>query len=364
MLINSHRYDTHIFISLINESHLFEISNIMGKTSLIRVEGASLGGLVTSERTLAFAPFCRRENSIYKPSNLAVQVTPTGAYLLEWDPSISTYTESASWIAKDNISQVGNTPLEVVSASINNSQVALALSGGRIVVLCIENNADRFRQLMFVVSWSQVLRLLLTKKNRTYSTQSEISAITILPLDPTKNFSAVLTVAYWRTKSVQIFNLVGGTLVSDDQKRSPPLPAVVRSLLLYKFIPEQSPEGTAKANSTNAHEGNQKAPEAPEKQEDYVYLLAGLGDGSVATLRWKDAELTEEEKAKNEKKKKILTDLKIVSLGNAPVSFTPCVVDDTKCVFAAGNKSTIFFSDNGRLANSSITLKVRNPCYL
>lgn len=79
--------------------------------------------------------------------------------------------------------------------------------------------------------------------------------------------------------------------------------------------------------------------------DHHAFLLAGLGDGSVASMLWKDNELK---------------DLVVVSLGHAPVSLTPFEVDDKRTVLAAGNRATVFFYDSkkNRLSNSPIMLKV------
>ena len=84
---------------------------------------------------------------------------------------------------------------------------------------------------------------------------------------------------------------------------------------------------------------------SPKGADHHAFLLAGLGDGSVASMLWKDNKLK---------------DLKIVSLGHAPVSLTPFQVDDKHTVLAAGNRATVFFYDpkKNRLVNSPIMLKV------
>lgn len=105
------------------------------------------------------------------------------------------------------------------------------------------------------------------------------------------------------------------------QTKSPPLPAVVRSLLLFNF-------------------GTDTSSKAPDY---HPYLLAGLGDGSVASLQWKDG---------------ALKDLKIISLGRSPVTLIPCEVDGKKTIFASGNQAMVFYSEKNRLANSAIMLKV------
>ena len=84
---------------------------------------------------------------------------------------------------------------------------------------------------------------------------------------------------------------------------------------------------------------------SPKGADHHAFLLAGLGDGSVASMSWKDNKLK---------------DLKVVSLGHAPVSLTPFQVDDKHTVLAAGNRATVFFYDSkkNRLFNSPIMLKV------
>ncbi|KAF9561348.1 hypothetical protein CPC08DRAFT_689138 [Agrocybe pediades] len=296
------RYDTHMIVSMANETHLFEIDNVNGKTTLKRIGASALGGLVTSQRTLIFAPFSLRDHGGYKPSSLVVQVVATGVHLLEWDPTMLTYVERASWDVK-TVLQAHNRPTEIAAASINFSQIALALSGGNVTLLCLEIGAKQFRHVM------------------THSTGSEISAISILPSEPEQQYSSFLSVSYWSSNVVEVFTISSNGFTSAAERRSPPLPAVVRSILLHSFS---------------------------GKEKDETYLLAGLGDGSVASLHWKRGATWKDRQ---------LTDLKVVSLGHAPVSLTPCEVGGQRCVFAAGNKATVFFIDNGRLANSAITLK-------
>ncbi|KAF8908996.1 CPSF A subunit region-domain-containing protein [Gymnopilus junonius] len=282
--------DSHILLSTINETHLFQLNEYGAGVTLRLAEAVSLGGLISNQPTLAFSNFCKRENGVYNSSYLFVQVVPTGAFLLEWDIYLESFVERASWEVR-NTAGPGSRPLEVVAASINPSQVALALSGGEIVLLCIENGAKQFRQLI------------------THSTFSEISAISFSPLDPKKFFSTLLVVSYWSTNTIELFTLREGILKSEMRTKSPPLPAVVRSLLFTGYHP---------------------------------YLLAGLGDGSVASLQWRDG---------------ALKDLKIISLGRSPVTLTPCEVEGRKTVFAAGNQAMVFYCEKNRLASSAIMLK-------
>lgn len=57
-----------------------------------------------------------------------VQVTPRGAFLLEYDVVMGTYVQHSRWEERGR---------EVVAASVNPSQVVLALNGGRLVALNI-----------------------------------------------------------------------------------------------------------------------------------------------------------------------------------------------------------------------------------
>lgn len=143
------RNDTHILLSTLNETHLFRLNEYGTNIALKLAEATSLGGLISNQPTLAFSNFCKRDNGVYSPSNLFVQVVPTGAFLLEWETDLELFVERASWEVK-NAARPGSRPLEIVAASINPSQVALALSAGNIIILCIENGAKQFRQLMYV----------------------------------------------------------------------------------------------------------------------------------------------------------------------------------------------------------------------
>ena len=145
-------------------------------------------------------------------------------------------------------------------------------------------------------------------------------------------FSNLLTVAYWGTNTVEVFEL-SSTLKS--VAISPSLPAIVRSLVLYNF-------GTGESSKFPNH---------------YPYLLAGLGDGSVATMSWKEIRKPVVDGGSGRDVN--LSDLKVTSLGHAPVNLSSCEVDGRKSVLAAGNRATVFFMEKGRLVNSPIMLKAR-----
>ena len=272
--------------------------------------------------TFAFSNFYKRQNGEYVDSSLVVQVVSNGVFLLEWDATMGNYMERAAWKV-ENTAPYDARPLEIVAANVNGSQVALALSGGRRAVLCIQNNAMEFREsikLYVVLLTNWIVILLLTHRN-SESADYEISAISCTPLNPARPFSKFIIAAYWNSNIVEISSISETGLKSES--KTPPLPAVVRSVLLFNFGNDASPKGA------NHH----------------AFLLAGLGDGSVASMLWKDDKLK---------------DLKVVSLGHAPVSLTAFQVDDKQTVLAAGNRAMVFFYDSkkNRLVNSPIMLKV------
>ena len=131
------RYNSHILVSTVNESHLFRFGEGADASTLKRMETTHVGGLITDQPTLAFSNFYRRQGKEYVNSSLVVQIVPTGAYLFEWDSIMNTYVERMKWPAAPPAIPA---PVVVVAACVNASQVALALSGGIIVWLSIESN--------------------------------------------------------------------------------------------------------------------------------------------------------------------------------------------------------------------------------
>ena len=141
------RNHSHLVVSTVNETHLFQINDQGANTTFRRVECAPYNGLVTKKPTLAFSNFFKRQDGKYVDSSLVVQVVPNGAFLLEWDATMGNYMERATWKV-ENTALYDSKPLEIVAANVNGSQVALGLSGGRRALLCIQNNAIEFRELL------------------------------------------------------------------------------------------------------------------------------------------------------------------------------------------------------------------------
>ena len=145
--ISVFRDHSHLVVSTVNETHLFQINDQGTNTTFQRVESTPYNGLVTMKPTLAFSNFYKRQDGKYVDSSLVVQVVLNGAFLFEWDATMGNYMERATWKV-ENTALYDAKPLEIVAANVNGSQVALALSGGTRVVLCIQNNATEFRELL------------------------------------------------------------------------------------------------------------------------------------------------------------------------------------------------------------------------
>jgi DNA damage-binding protein 1 len=129
----SYSTDSRILVSTLKSTHLFQINDSGSNTSFSYVKESSTTGLVFHSPTLAFGNVARRiidatGKSNYVNSSLAVQVTPRGAFLLEYDVVMGTYVQHARWEQRN---------MEVVAASVNPSQVILALNGRRLVALSI-----------------------------------------------------------------------------------------------------------------------------------------------------------------------------------------------------------------------------------
>ena len=147
----------------------------------------------------------------------------------------------------------------------------------------------------------------------------EISAVSCTPIDSSRYFTQHIVVSYWGKNAVEIFALTANGLTSVH--KVPQLPSLVRSLLLYNFGTNPSPKG-----------------------EDYQpYLLVGLSDGTLVTFVWRDKEMKEK---------------KLVSLGQAPITLAPCMVEGKRTILAAGNRALLVSFDRKRLQFSPVSLKV------
>ncbi|KAF9454820.1 hypothetical protein P691DRAFT_716708 [Macrolepiota fuliginosa MF-IS2] len=297
--------DAFLLISFYDSSRLIKINDNGGNLSLLPLDNAITKGLITGEPTIAFANVAHRVRgqdgkARYMNSSLIVQVTGSGASLLELDEGLQVYSQVDRWDVKANVTD--DPSAEIVAASINPSQVALAVNGGKLVLLSITED----KKLRIVVSTLESRR------------KPEISAISCTPLNPTRAFSQYIVVSYWESNTIEVFSPSESGFKSIH--KSSPLPALVSSLLLYNFGSDQSPKGA----------------------DHYPYLLAGLSDGSVATFSWHEEQLK---------------DRKVVSLGHAPVALITCVVEGVRTVLATGNRAVVFAHERNRLVHSPILLK-------
>jgi DNA damage-binding protein 1 len=101
--------------------------------------------------TLAVSNIARRivkgKQSTYVNSSLVVQVTPRGAFLLEFNIATREFTQLAGWELLEEGVKSNAKPLEIVAASVNPSQVVLALTGGRLITLTV-TELDQFREVV------------------------------------------------------------------------------------------------------------------------------------------------------------------------------------------------------------------------
>ncbi|KAF8630852.1 hypothetical protein AX17_005211 [Amanita inopinata Kibby_2008] len=294
---------SHVLVSTLQSTALFKINETGEKPSLTYVVGDALSGLRTDVPTLAFANVVRRvypsgASSPYENSSLAVQVTPHGVFLLQLDTVIGAYSEMDRWVP-ENPDMFGGKQRDIGAASVNVSQVAVAVNGGTLVMLTIAEK-DKLRMISAVTGLA------------------EISAVSCIPLNSSSRFTNHVVVSYWGKNAIEVLKPSKDGFVS--LCKTSPLPSIVRSLLLYNFGFDSS----------------------PREPDHHPYLLVGLGDGSLVTFAWRDKELKEK---------------KLVSLGHAPITFSPCPVEGKRAILAAGNRATLLSFDKKRLQYSPVSLK-------
>ena len=72
-------------------------------------------------------------SSTYEDSPLVVQVTPKRVVLVEYDALLDVHRVASEWApSEQGVTWSGR---EIVLASVNSSQIVLALKGGRVAVL-------------------------------------------------------------------------------------------------------------------------------------------------------------------------------------------------------------------------------------
>ncbi|KAH6912768.1 mono-functional DNA-alkylating methyl methanesulfonate N-term-domain-containing protein [Coprinopsis sp. MPI-PUGE-AT-0042] len=307
------KVDSHLVASTHERSFIFRLNDDGRQTTFAYLDSAHARDFVTKEPTIALGNVCKRtmvnKKSTYGDSNWVVQVTGSGVLLLEENAMIGGYEKRAAW------NPIGAE--EIVAASINPTQIALAVDGKtlnavKVVILRVNERGTAFELIVEKPVWRA------------------ISAISCISIDPSKRYATHFAVAYWDpgtdfaeapgNVAVEVFELkasaAGQTFNSIASVPKKTLPGLVRSLLPFDF-------GTS-------------------KDDQHSYLLCGTVEGSVAHFVWRNGNLL---------------DHKIVSLGYMPVNLVPCVVDGKKAVWAVGNRATIFTYEKKRLTHSPVTLK-------
>lgn len=151
-LWTSHRHyegklDTHLIISTLQSTRILRIDDAGLVPKLVYLSSFSSPGVSLNEATIAFANIKQRDGKLYVNSTLAVQVTPRGVYLLNWDMALSEYVRLDGWRV-DNQSAPGTRPTEIVAASINASQILVAITGARLFSLKVVDGT--IREVLYV----------------------------------------------------------------------------------------------------------------------------------------------------------------------------------------------------------------------
>jgi DNA damage-binding protein 1 len=141
----------HVVVSTLQETHVFRFDSA---SSISSIDGDRNTGFITDLPTIAVSNVLRRtrnaENkSDYADSSYVIQVVSKGVLLLEYDPGVRQYTRVGELWTLEKFADSGKEGLwkgrEIVAASINASQVVLALNWGRVVLLTLDDN--RFNKL-------------------------------------------------------------------------------------------------------------------------------------------------------------------------------------------------------------------------
>ncbi|KAJ7579305.1 CPSF A subunit region-domain-containing protein [Mycena floridula] len=280
---------SHVVASTLQSTYVFTVES----AHLFSVPTSTVQGFVTNVPTLFAANIAKKERSKgYSPSSMAIQVTATAVYLLDYNHGLREYWHQTNWTPSK----------EIVAASVNASQVLLALKGGNLQTLVAENNglAERF--------------------SRTGT--AEISAVSCIPLDPAANWTHWFAVAYWGSSRISILSPDLQTEIASVELAAP-----ARSLLFYNF---------------------------GDKERERAYLFGGLLDGSVVSFVCEKGETNLD---------RSLKDMKTVSLGTLPVCLAACQANDQKAVFAGGSRGTLVAWDKSRITFSPVMVNdVTSAC--
>ncbi|THH20561.1 hypothetical protein EW146_g835 [Bondarzewia mesenterica] len=180
--------DSHLLVCDGQETMVFKLNSA---DSIARVDSSETG-FITKATTLAAGNVAKRtkkpgsSTSTYENSQFVVQVSPKRVVLVEYDATLGLHRLVSEWAPEAQGADWNGK--EIVLASVNSSQVVLALSGGRVAVLNLTDEAK------FKVVGHRDLA-------------SEIAAISCSPINPSEPFSRYIAVGLWDPRRVEILTV-------------------------------------------------------------------------------------------------------------------------------------------------------------
>lgn len=155
--------DSYLLLSFYDSTRLVKIDDKEGDLRFTPLQSDAIAGLRMHEPTIAFSNVSQRVKgqdgkARYMNSSLVVQATASCVSLLELDEGLQTYVKLDRWEVKANVFEDPNA--EIVAASINSSQIALAVSGGKKILLSVAE--DKKFRVNLSVSLSTLLMSGLT----------------------------------------------------------------------------------------------------------------------------------------------------------------------------------------------------------
>lgn len=126
-----------------DKTHVFTLDDVEGLSPL-----ADSSSFATTRRTLAALNMKKRKGAEYLDSGLVVQVTDAEVIVLDYDETLGTHAIVDRWTPGQDGGVQGS---QIVGASMSPSQVALALTGG-ILLLC--NLDDKRNDKFFVARYA------------------------------------------------------------------------------------------------------------------------------------------------------------------------------------------------------------------
>ncbi|KAF8516138.1 CPSF A subunit region-domain-containing protein [Hysterangium stoloniferum] len=254
-------------------------------------------------------PTDRGEKTQYEDSQYVVQITSSEVLLVD----LFSGMRASEWRGDGHI----------VAASVNPSQIAVALNGRKLVILMVKNGQ------------------LIELRSRFFD-YGEISALTIQPYDPSQQFSNYVAVGFYESNTVCIVKTVDLMRVA---LLPIPLPHLPVSIILCQF----------------GLEGKNRRKSVSSSRNYPSHLLVGLGDGNlhVYSLNFLEYDAN-------------VMDQKVIPLGSTRPVFLSSFhhsIDDVKvgeqCIVACGTVSAVLYWDNGRLKHSPLVRKgINSMCTL